>query len=182
MRILVTRVDTRRCQSRAIREDGVSVLIDGYASARRLPHDLAHFAVEDALQSRYGFWGCVAAGQMLRGMTAVDAPVGTRSVDAARPDAAASAAAIAESDALVAACGDLIEDGLETRWPAVPPPLDRLTVRRGARQVPLTKSDIARVAVAWRALRTQWDALPVGGTLELAWQHLAPSGNWPAVR
>jgi hypothetical protein len=181
MRILVTRVDARRCQTRAIREDGVAVVIEGYPPTRRLPHDLAHFAVEDALQSRHGFWGNVAAGAILQRMTLVDAGVGADALERSRALARSSASAIADSEALVAALGDVIEDGLDARWPNVKPPCDRLAVRRGARSVPLTKSDVARVASTWRVLKARWEALPIGGVLELAWQHVGASGSWPAV-
>jgi hypothetical protein len=181
MQILVTRVDARRCQTRAIREDGVSVAIEGYASTRRLPHDLAHFAVEDALQSRHGFWGSVAAGAILQGMVLADPAAGGHLLEQSRTLARLSAAAIVESEALVAAFGDLIEDGLDARWPSVKAPLDRLAVRRGARSVPLTKSDVARVATAWRRLKARWESLPAGGTIELTWQHIGASGSWPVV-
>lgn len=36
------------------------------AAGRDLPHDLATFVIEDALDLEHGFWGCVAAGATFR--------------------------------------------------------------------------------------------------------------------
>jgi len=65
MLLVFTRLDERRYVSRITRSDGVSFLINGVGYMFQIPHDLAHFVIEDALQLSNGFWGSVAAGAVL---------------------------------------------------------------------------------------------------------------------
>ena len=60
----------RRYRSVLHRRDGLVVELDGGGyntvggAARELPHDLAHFVVEDSLALEAGLWGVLAAGGM----------------------------------------------------------------------------------------------------------------------
>ena len=47
----------------------MSFLVNGAGHMFQIPHDLAHFAIESALQLSNGFWGSVAAGAVLPNMT-----------------------------------------------------------------------------------------------------------------
>lgn len=183
MKLRVSRTDDRRYETTAVRADGVTITIGGHGFAHRMPRDLAHFAVEDALQLRHGFWGSLAAGALLSGARIADGqptPAGAGEKSAAITEA--TAPFVAESRSLVATFDDLVEQRLESRWPQVDPALQTLTIRRGARLVPLTKTDVARVAAAWRELQARWDRVVVGGQLELDWQAPLLSGNWPAIK
>ena len=60
----------RRYRSVLHRHDGLQIELDGGGynkvggPARELPHDLAHFVVEDGLKLEAGLWGVLAAGGM----------------------------------------------------------------------------------------------------------------------
>jgi hypothetical protein len=62
--------ERRRYRSVLHRRDGLVIELDGGGynkvggPARELPHDLAHFVVEDALGLEAGLWGVLAAGGM----------------------------------------------------------------------------------------------------------------------
>ena len=71
MQIVVTRLDAHR-YSTVVQRDGVQLRVPGYAFMRALPHDLAHFVVEDKLRLNRGFWGSVADGAEFRGMEWID--------------------------------------------------------------------------------------------------------------
>src|SRR4029434_1928753 len=46
------------------RDDGVLLRVQSFDRPLRLPHDIAHFVVENELQLEHGFWGLLAAGVM----------------------------------------------------------------------------------------------------------------------
>ncbi len=60
----------RRYRSVLHRRDGLQIELDGGGynkvggPARELPHDLAHFVVEDGLKLEAGLWGVLSAGGM----------------------------------------------------------------------------------------------------------------------
>jgi hypothetical protein len=62
--------ERRRYRSVLHRRDGLVIELDGGGynkvggAARELPHDLAHFVVEDGLGLEAGLWGVLAAGGM----------------------------------------------------------------------------------------------------------------------
>jgi hypothetical protein len=62
--------ERRRYRTVMHRRDGLVIELDGGGynkvggPARELPHDLAHFVVEDALGLEAGLWGVLAAGGM----------------------------------------------------------------------------------------------------------------------
>lgn len=166
-----------------MRADGLTVAISGQGFMHRLPRHLAHFAVEDALELRHGFWGSIAAGALLPGVRVADgqvAPPGVIQKSAAVSEG--TSALVMEARALVAAFDELIDRRLDVRWPQVDPALQTLTMHRGVRLVPLTKTDVARVATAWRHLEARWDQVAVGSALELEWRGPLESGAWPALR
>jgi hypothetical protein len=183
MRVRINRVDDRGYTASAARADGVTVSIQGFGFAHGLPRALAHLATEDTLELRQGFWGSVAAGALLPGMSVAEGQSDqTGSSEKTRAITEATALSVADTRGLVAAFDEIVHGNLDARWPQVEPKLQKLTIRRGARSVPLTKTDIARVAATWRALQARWDSLPTGGTLEFEWKTPIMSGSWPAVK
>ena len=44
------------------RDDGVLLKVQSFDRPIRLPHDMAHFVVENELRLEHGFWGLLAAG------------------------------------------------------------------------------------------------------------------------
>lgn len=183
MRIRVSRTEERRYESSAVRADGLTVTISGQGFLHRLPRHLGHFAVEDALQLRHGFWGSVMAGALLPGVRIADGQTPARDViEKSAAITESTAALVMDARGLVASFDEIIDRHLETRWPQVDPALQSLALRRGARLVPLTKTDVARVAAAWRDLDIRWSQVPVGGALEIDWTAPIGSGAWPALK
>ncbi len=68
MRVEFERDETRWYRSVLHRDDGVVLLLHGYDRKWRVPHDLAHFAVERALRLDDGVFGSIAAGAMFGNM------------------------------------------------------------------------------------------------------------------
>jgi hypothetical protein len=183
VKVRVARTEDGRYHISAVRSDGVTVSMAGHGFAHRLPRDLAHFAVEDALELRHGFWGSVAAGALLPGVTIAEGqPPSSEGATKGAAIVVATAQSVADSRGLVATFDEIIDRKLDGHWPQVDPALQTLTIRRGARLVSLTKTDVARVATVWRALQARWDDVPVGGALELEWKAPLMSGSWPALR
>jgi len=183
MRVSISHLDDRRYAASATRADGVTVSITGYGFAHRLPRALAHFAVEDTLELRQGLWGSVAAGALHPGTSVTEGQsVPAGSSDKSRAITDATALSVADARGLVAAFDEIVNANLDARWPQVEPKLQTLKITRGTHLVPLTKTDVARVAVAWRHLQARWDAVPAGGTLDLEWKAPLMSGSWPALR
>jgi hypothetical protein len=182
MQIVVGRLDARRSVVTAVRMDGATVQIPSAITARGLPRELAHFAVEDTLELRTGFWGSIALGALFPGMRVAEGEETPNAADRARDVNTATAGAVAEAEALVTAFAEIMDRALDIRWPQVEPRLQSLAARRGTRLNPLNKTDVARVATAWRDLQVRWDRVPVGWRLELVWQTPLASGNWPAIK
>ena len=65
MRVEFIRLDERRCLVRVARADGATLETISPATGR-LPHDLEHFVLEDAVGLESGLWGRIAAGAEFR--------------------------------------------------------------------------------------------------------------------
>jgi hypothetical protein len=71
MRVVFERHEPRRYRSLVYRDDGVVLLLPGYDRKWRVPHDLAHFAVERELGLTDGVFGSIAAGGVFPNMQVV---------------------------------------------------------------------------------------------------------------
>lgn len=138
-----------------------------YSDPARLPHDLAHYAVDAVLRPRYGFWELVA--QM--------APF--ESLRPSRPwpkDRVAWYATVLRRhrDEMVEAErfpslltvdwpeGQLLLMRTWSNWPGNPPPA-------------LTAGDHASMLALYAGLSDEWRALPLGGALVVEWPPPAQS-------
>src|SRR5437588_10063747 len=111
MQLTVTRLEEGRYETVVVRDDGVSYRVKGVAHMFAIPHDLAHFLVEQTLRLRHGFFGNVADGAVFKSMTHVE---GRRKPKAAERSAALlkqNAAALNEAEVLVRIFNDTIEQG-----------------------------------------------------------------------
>ncbi len=68
----------RGCSWTALRPPRSVVPGPTMAAGGDLPHDLATFVVEDALDLAHGFWGCVAAGATFKTLGRKRTPQGTQ--------------------------------------------------------------------------------------------------------
>lgn len=171
VQIVVTRLDAHR-YSTVVQRDGVQFRVPGYAFMRALPHDLAHFVVEDKLRLNRGFWGSVADGAEFRGMEWIDGRRKPHAIEKAKGTSKENADYLSEAERLVA-CFERIVDGNLDRVPQraeaeLRPALATVWHRSKA----ITPSDIANVCDAWRAMQARWDELPVGQALRLEWPSL----------
>lgn len=155
------------------RRDGVEVELvgGGYNTvggpARRVPHDLAHAVVEDELGLDFGLWGVLAAGGLF-------APSNTRVIGGRQPPHAGRRAKeivdrggerLRQAEVVVRAVADLALAGRHDDVAG----FAAATGRRWA----LPSVTGAQLATACRRLQDagrQWDALPSGGTIDIAWR------------
>jgi hypothetical protein len=167
MLLVVTRLDERRYVSRITRHDGVSFLVKGGGHMFQIPHDLAHFAIESALQLSDGFWGSVAAGAVLPNMTLI---TGRRKPRAGERSAAVlktNAAHLSEAEVLVRIFNTAFEhkqsDGELRKLLAD----RRMPPENSIHQI--SDDQIAAVRAAWFEVEGKWRNLRVGDELQLNW-------------
>ena len=132
---------------RVERSDGVIVEFDMYDHADRLPHDLCHLAVESAIKTRHGFWGCIERGAMFRGMNRVSGKG-----SGGRATVRRAAPRLDEIERLVAFVTGCWEQGA----------------------VPLVGSELGETegrecAAFLEWCQRAWSDTPIGGSLELRW-------------
>ncbi|WP_320671572.1 hypothetical protein [Patulibacter defluvii] len=169
--IVFFRSEGTRYRSRLERADGVTIELDGGGynkvggAVGRVPHDLAHFVVEDALGLEQGLWGVIVAGGLF-GHTAVVA--GRQPPHAARQAQAVVDAAgdrLSQAEMLTRAVSDLaraerfrdvagLERALGDRW-----------WKPG-----LTADQLQAACIGLRTAADGWAALAPGGSLERVWR------------
>jgi hypothetical protein len=170
MHIAVTRIDAKRYLTVVERNDGVKLQVPGYGFMRALPHDLCHYVVETALKLPRGFWGSVAGGAKLAGMVLVEGRQKPHTKEQAKATLKANAAHLSEAERLVACFETLVNSGLDHDWPAAEALLKEVSGGFHHKARPISRSDFASVCAAWRAMQSQWDALPIGDCLHLEWK------------
>ncbi len=153
--------------SLARRDDGVVVRLQSNSYHRSfdppLPHDLAHFVVEQELELEAGLWGVIAAG----GLFGRDMVVAGRQ----RPHAAARGREVkkragdrlSQAEVLVRVLSEIACAGVESD-PAV---VDRIPAQR-------RPNDLNARGVRWtcerlREAARQWARVLPGGSLDFVW-------------
>src|SRR6185436_8690741 len=71
MHVVFVRGPTGSTVATVHRAVGVSLLLPGYDRKHRVPHDLAHYATERALEMPGGVFGAIAAGGVFENMRVV---------------------------------------------------------------------------------------------------------------
>ena len=175
MRLHLTRLDERRYETVIVRDDGVYFHVQGVGHMFAIPHDLAHFAIEGALQLRRGFWGSVADGAVVDSMTHVSGRRRPRAAERSREVLRANHHELMEAECLVRLFNDALEEGHGPHSPVLRTRLaDYLQNSPGPSTRRVSDAEIEGACAAWRRMLEQWRALPVGGTLELSWSAEAP--------
>jgi hypothetical protein len=170
MRVMFTKVEGRRYRVAIEREHGPRLEprnAPGYDEL--LPHDIAHFIVEEQLGIRLGVFGQLAAGGA--GLF-TPAPADRRGGDrrAARRFAAAGRADMRRSEAAVGHCVG--------EWQRRTGTVDGGPIADV--DIDLGPSDVERVVARIGEVSRAWRALPPGGSLSLAWPRSAtvdPAGS-----
>lgn len=170
MQLAVKRLDDRRYETLITRSDGVRYLVKGVGHMGTIPHDLAHFVVETALEIRQGFWGSVAAGGLFTSLAHVD---GRRRPHAERRSAEVlrnNKGIMTEVEILVGLFDKAFGHGLSPESGTLKKLLrDYTWTPLGGRKRMFSDGEIRAVAESWKEMRTAWNGLEVGGTLELTW-------------
>jgi hypothetical protein len=160
--VLFERDESRRYRAHVYRRDGVVLLLPGYDRKWRVPHDLAHFAVERALRMTSGVFGTIAAGGVFPNMRIVE---GRARHDAART----SARVLRENSAQLGAAellAGVVHDSVERRDRSV-----LVSRARGAWEsvreepFPYSPAQLSAAADALDELAARW----TGPTFDVVW-------------
>jgi hypothetical protein len=152
------------------RADGVSVRLEGGSYNRiggevgRVPHDIAHFAVEDAFGLRSGLWGTLAAGGIVQNATLAGGRKPPHAERRAREITDRAGESLRRAEIVVRAVADASLEG-------GPRDLRAFRARVGDRwwTPSITPEGLERAWGGLRELASRWAALEEGATLQLTW-------------
>lgn len=169
MQINVRRLESRRYATMVTRDDGVALSVPAYGFMHAMPHDLGHYVVEATLPLPHGFWDCVAGGAVFRGMQLLSGRRKPHAEERSRGLMKDHADRLNEAETLVGAFEHVVEHNLDRR----PEDAERLIGKHAASfrsglRLP-DRAGIFAVCAAWRDMLAQWQTLPVGQSMELAW-------------
>lgn len=170
MEVVVIRRNGAKHAGWATLADGTSRAVPIPDYGDRLPHDLAHFAVESAVPLAWGFWGLVAAGASFDALAVAGARHPRRIPPQHDPLVAGHLDELLEAEALVAAFTGAL-DPASLGDGGLAGELQRVA-RRTGRPLPGGLDRQARqdeVVAAVRALDRRWRRVPDGGRIELTW-------------
>lgn len=170
MRLRLTRLDERRYETVIARSDGVTYHVKGVGHMGAIPHDLAHFAIEQGLGIRRGFWGSVADGAVFGSLTHVSGRRKPKAAERSQQILKANKDQLTETEILVGLFNQALEEGLGPDSPVLRERLRRYVwTPPGHRPREFTDEEIAAVCGGWRRMLEMWRQLPIGGTMELDW-------------
>lgn len=170
MHLRLKRLDERRYETLITRSDGVTYHVKGVGHMGALPHDLAHFVVEQALGIRQGFWGSVADGAVFGSLTHLD---GRRRPQATRRSTEilkANNKVLTETEILVGLFDQAFAEGLGCDSPILRDRLRRYTwTPPGHQPRRVTDEQIAAVYSRWEEVSRTWRGLEIGQSMDLEW-------------
>lgn len=171
MELRLKRLDDRRYETLIARSDGVTYLVKGVGHMGSIPHDLGHFAVEQGLGIRRGFWGSVADGAVFGSLTHVGGRRKPRAAERSKEILRANKDDLTATEILVGLFDQAFEEGLGSESPVLRDRLRRY-IWTPAGQTPrqFTEEEIAAVCICWQQMFERWQQLPIGGTMVLHWR------------
>lgn len=170
MLITVTRLDgDGRYETRITRDDGVSYSLRGVGHNFELPHDLAHFVIERALQIDTGFWGSIADGAVFPTMRYEGGRRKPHANERSKAVMKANSRKLTAAEVLVSVFNDAIEQGHGEASPVL---LARLREHCGqGQEVPAAiRARISHVYSGYGELLALWNNTPVACTLSVQWK------------
>jgi hypothetical protein len=133
-----------------------------------MPHDLAHFVVESELGLDRGFWGCIAAGAVFRGLRVVGGRRPPHAEAHSRTILRRAGQRLTEAENLVRIVADAaIADRASPAELARR--IDGAWRPHGCARTGVGLEVAGRVGAALRARRTEWAALAPGEAIALGW-------------
>jgi hypothetical protein len=171
MHLRLKRLDERRYETLITRSDGVSYLVRGVGHMGVIPHDLAHFVVEQGLGIQQGFWGSVAAGALFGSLTYLSGRRRPQAERRSREVLKANKKVLTETEVLVGLFNDAFADGLGVGSPELRNRLTRYTwTPPGHQPRKITDAQIEAVCAGWEKVLRAWNELKVGDTLDIEWR------------
>lgn len=178
MRLRLTRLDERRYETEVTRSDGVTYHVKGVGHMGAIPHDLAHFAIEQGLGIRGGFWGSIARGAVFGSLTHVSGRRRPKAAERSEQVLRENKGELTETEILVGLFNQALEEGLGPESLELRKRLRRYVWSAPGRQPrTFTDEEIAAACDGWRRMLDAWLKLPIGGTLELDWSEPAQGGR-----
>ncbi len=150
----------------ACRGDGARVRLNGGSYVHLdppLPHDLAHFVVEDELRLTAGVWGVIAAGGLFAQSSVVAGRQRPHAAERAREVIKRAGDRLTQAEVLVRILCEVAQAGDE-RDPRV---LDRIP--EGRRPRGLSPHQVALTCEHLREAARKWSAVSVGDSLDVVW-------------
>jgi hypothetical protein len=174
MEVVFTRINSHKYSSVATRDDGVSLAIPGFGPSKPVPHDMIHFVVEDELAVDYGFWGCVAAGAIYKGMAIVGGKVRHDNEKKSQEIIRKVGQKISEAECLAGIILKILREQIENDWPRIQELQKSAWQPTHPARAKMTRDEIKRICRRIHALAQDWKALPDGQTLTLHWNAKKP--------
>jgi hypothetical protein len=150
------------------RDDGLNVRMPGYDRRWRVPHDLAHYAVEREFKIEYGVFGSIAAGALFSNMEIV---AGHPRFDVRARSRAVIKAHSAEIGLAEVVAG-VVHEGVEQDRPLTAVH-ERLVETWGSLRpgpCPYDAALLRRCLGVLAVLETRWREVGVGQRLALRWE------------
>jgi hypothetical protein len=164
MEMLFRQSGVNRDVTLVTRSDGVRLSVPVFGKLDPIPHDLAHFVIEEELALHDGFWGSVAAGAIFEGMRIL----GGRQ----RPHARERSRALMKAHHQGILFSEIMVDVVLRAVNGEPLGTDPLPI--ASPNIPSrTRAD--RDALIWQVLPAmqvmcdRWQATPPGATLLVVW-------------
>lgn len=135
-----------------------------------LPHDIAHYIVEQELGLKRGFWGRVASGAMFGGMRVVSGRLPPHAAARSKSVIKEEEQQLIEAEVLVGLLLDISHQKLEDNWATVELQLSAAWKPRKPSRGSLSHQEVLQVCTELRKAEQQWDALAVGESLTVSWK------------
>lgn len=164
MQVVFTRSLDRRDVTLVTRDDGVRLSVPVFGKLEPIPHDLAHFVVEEELGLWNGFWGSVSEGAIFKGMQVLEGRQRPHARERSRQIQAANHTSILMSELLV-------EASLRAVRGEAPPDLylygvaEAMHSHSKAERLAL----LERMRLATEAMYQRWQAVAMGEPLIVVW-------------
>jgi hypothetical protein len=151
------------------RDDGVLLQVESFDRPTRLPHDMAHFVVENELRLEQGFWGLLAAGVLFTNMRLAAGRLRPRAREQSRSVLKEAGQHPIEAEVLVSVMLSIAEERADDDWQVVQARLKEVWKPRKSQRGPLSHDEVRRVCRELRIAEEQWRALSVGQSITFVW-------------